>query len=74
MILGLLKWLRETNFFEKKKEVLQKQELCTKGKLALRKKEEFMNIWVKGKLILRISGSKSRYFSTQEVGRKMTFP
>ena len=33
-----------------------------------------MNFRIKKKLILRISGCKRRYFSTQEVGRKMIFP
>ena len=40
----------------------------------LRRKEEFINFWVKEKLILWISGSKRRSFSMQEVGRKMIFP
>ena len=63
------------SFYERKK-LLQKQELRIKGKLILRRKEKFMlrTFWIKKKVILRISGSKRRSFSTQEVGRKMIFP
>ena len=56
MLLALLKWLKET--------------LGTKGKFLPRRKEEFMNFWIKEKFMLRISGGKKRSFSTQEVGRK----
>ena len=37
-------------------------------------KTHIMNFFDKGKLILWISGSKRRSFSTQEVDRKMIFP
>ena len=56
MLLALLKWLKET--------------LGTNGKFLPRRKEEFMNFWIKEKFMLRISGGKKRSFSTQEVGRK----
>ena len=58
----------------KKERLLQRHELCTKGKVILRRKEEFMNFRIKEKLILQISGGKKRSFSTQEVGRKIIFP
>ena len=52
MALGLLKWLKETPFYERiKKNLLEKHELCTEGKFVLRRKEEFMNFWIKGNLI-----------------------
>ena len=44
------------------------------GKFTLRRKEEFINFPIKEKLILRNSGGKRRFFSMQEVGRKMIFP
>ena len=47
---------------------------CTKGKFKLRKKEEFMIFGIKEKLMLWISGSKKKSFSTQEVGSKKIFP
>ena len=40
----------------------------------LKRKEEFMNFWIKEKLILRIYWSRRRSFSMQEVGRKVIFP
>ena len=45
-----------------------------KGKFILRRKGEFLNFSIKEKLMLWISGSKRRSFSTQEVGRKWYFP
>ena len=40
------------------------------GKFTLKRKEKFMNFQIKKKLLLKISGGKTRSFSTQEVGRK----
>ena len=45
-----------------------------KRKFILRRKEGFMNLRMKEKLVLWISASKKTYFPTQEVGRKMIFP
>ena len=42
MALGLLKWLQETSFYKRKK--LLKHEFYTKGKVILRRKEDFMNL------------------------------
>ena len=74
MVLGLLKWLKETRFYERKKKIRHDiywlHELFTKGKFIPKKEEEFINFWIKEKFMLRISGSKRGSFSTQEVGRK----
>ena len=63
------------SFYETKK-LLQKHELWIKGNFILRRKKKFMLwiFWTKEKVILRISASIRRLFSTQEVGRKMIFP
>ena len=74
MVLGLLKWLKGTRFYERKKKNTIKTYPSTKGKFTLRTKEGFMNFWIKEKLMLRVSGGKRRSFSTQEVGRKIIFP
>ena len=63
MVLGLLKWLKETLFYERKKykdmNFAQKE-----GKSILRRKRKFMSFRIKEKLILRVSGGKRRSFST----------
>ena len=41
---------------------LRKHELCSKGKLILQRKEEFMHFRIKEKWMLRISGSKEDLF------------
>ena len=51
MVLGLVKWLKGTSFYERKK-VSWKHELCTKGKFILRRKKEFMNVRINKMLIL----------------------
>ena len=58
------------------KKLLQKHELCTKRMYILRRKEKFIlsNFRIKEKLMLWISWGKRRSFSTQEIGRNMTFP
>ena len=58
---------------KERKKLLQRHELCMKGKFILRRGGEFMNFRIKEKLILRISGGKRRSLSTQEVGKKMIF-
>ena len=63
--LGLLKWLKEIRFYEKKKEIIIKT-------WNFEQQESWY--WVTEKLILRISRGKRRSFSTHEVGRKMVFP
>ena len=74
MVLGLLKWLKDTRFYKRKKGIIIKAWTLHERKVHIKKKEEFMDFRIKEKLILRISGSKKRSFSTQEVGRKMIFP
>ena len=50
MDLGLLKWLKETRFYERiKKKILYRHALCAEGRFVLRRKEEFMNFSDKGK-------------------------
>ena len=44
MVLDLLKWLKETSFYEKKKNY-KNMNICTKGKFILRIKKQFMNFW-----------------------------
>ena len=39
MVLDLLKWLKETIFYEKKKEIIKKIELLNKRKVHIKKKE-----------------------------------
>ena len=58
------------------KKLLQTHELCTKGKFILRRKEKFILriSWIKEKLVLWISGSKTRSFLMQEVVKKIIFP
>ena len=71
MVIGLLKWLKETRFYEKKKKDSYKDmSFVQKGKCILRRKGECMNFWRKESLILQISRGKRRSFSTQKVGRK----
>ena len=67
---------RNISFYERKKKILQNKELSTKGKFKLKRKEKFILLIyrIKEKLVLWISGSKRRSFSTQEVGRKMVVP
>ena len=67
---------RKNVFYERKKEIATKHELCTKGKFILRRKKKFKlcSFWVKEKLILWVSSCKTRSFSNQEVHRKIIFP
>ena len=70
--LGLLKWLKEIRFCEKKKEIIMKT-----WNFAQQESwywEEKKRLRVTEKLILRISRGKRRSFSTHEVGRKMVLP
>ena len=39
MVLGLLKWLKETSFYDRNKVIIIKHELSTKGKFILRRKK-----------------------------------
>ena len=57
---------RKNVFYERKKEIATKHELCSKFKLC--------SFWVKEKLILWVSSCKTRSFSNQEVHRKIIFP
>ena len=50
MALGLIKWFEETSFYERKN-LLQKHELCTKGKFILRREEGLMNFRIIEKLM-----------------------
>ena len=47
--------MKERNYYKK-------NQLYTKGKFILRRKEEFMNFRIKEKLMLWISGSKKNLF------------
>ena len=58
----------------KERKKLYKHALCTKVKFILRRKKEFTNFRIKEKFVLWISGSKKKYFPTQEVSIKMIFP
>ena len=73
----ILKCLKEKNvFYESKKEIATKHELYTKVKFKLRRKKKFKLciFWIKEKLILWVSRSKTRSSSNQEVHRKIIFP
>ena len=74
MVLGLSKNGYKKQVSMKERKPSQKHELCTKGKFIIRRKEGFMNVRIKKKLVLWISGSKRESFPMQEVGRKMIFP
>ena len=71
MVLALLKWLKETRFYERKKKIRHDiywlHELFTKGKFIPRKKEEFINFRIKEKFMLRISGSKRDLFQRKKL-------
>ena len=63
---------------KERKKLLQKHELCKKRKFILRRLRRngkfILGIFeIKEKLILWISGSKRRSFSTQEIGKKLIF-
>ena len=45
MALDLLKWLKETSFYEKKERNYENTYFCTKRKFILRTKKEFMNFF-----------------------------
>ena len=52
MVLDLLKWLKETSFHGKKKNY-KTINFCTKRKLILQIKKEFMNFSGKGKVAIK---------------------
>ena len=49
MVLELLKWLKETSFYEKNERNYKNMNFCTKVKFTLRRKKEFMNFPSQGK-------------------------
>ena len=55
MVLGLLKWLKDTRFYKRKKGIIIKARTLHERKVHIKKKEEFMDFRIKEKLILRIS-------------------
>ena len=74
MVLDLLKWLKETTFYEKKKEIIKTWTFAHKESSYKEETKSSWIFWVKEKLILWISGSKGISFSTQKIGRRMIFP
>ena len=71
MFLCLLKWLKITGMYVRKK--LRKYELSSKGKWILQRKEEFMHFRIKEKWMLRISGSKENLFQRMKLVDRWSF-
>ena len=63
MVVMVLKWLKETRFYEEKKEIIITTRTLHERKVHVKKKVEFMKFRITEKLILRISVRKRGSFS-----------
>ena len=73
MVKGLFKWLKETSFHERMKEIVIKRLTLAEGKFIFRRDGELMNFRIKEKLMLWIYWSKRRSFSRKLVERLFFF-
>ena len=70
MVLGLLKWFKETSLYERKKEIIIKTLTLLEKKVLIKQKER---VRIKEKLILWISSSNRTSFQRRKLVERQSF-